>query len=87
VSQPTVLGPWYIVQRLMSEREAAEETNDNYPRVLYYTAMEDGPAMFQTNKKRAMLFMSLGSASRVAAAEVAEVRVLTTKEEGEEFGR
>jgi hypothetical protein len=53
----------------------------------YYTSMEDGEGTWQTDPKRALLMMSLHSASRIAAAEGAQVRVLTSKEEAEEFGR
>lgn len=79
MSYPTVLGPWYIVQHCKTLTMLGE--------MEYYTSMEDGVQTFQPKKKLAMLFMSLASAARVAASEGAEVRVLTSKEEAEEFGR
>jgi len=83
VSQPTVLSPWYVVQRIFREHNMHPEDVC----MEYYASMEEGTTTFQHDKKRALLFMSLASAARVAAAEEAEVRALTTKEESEEFGR
>lgn len=82
MSRPTVLGPWFVVQQLYYP--ILESDN---PYIVYYTAMEDGTTTFDKDKKRTLLFMSLGSAARVAQAETAEVRVLTTQEEAKEFGR
>jgi hypothetical protein len=82
VSFPTVLGPWFVVVR---------ETTYDDDVILgqeFYTAIDGGASKtFQTDPKIAMLFMSLHAAARVAAAEVAWVRVLTSKEDAEEFGR
>ena len=83
MSQPTVLSPWFVVQRLNHDFGTSVED----VQMEYYTSMEEGVITFQRSRTLAMLFMSLASAARVAAAEGAEVRVLTTKEESEEFGR
>lgn len=90
MSHPTVLGPWYVVQRLVvlpdgATAEAWEKMKTDT--IEYYTAMEDGDRSWQSNKKLALLFMSLHSAARVRESEVAEIRVLTTREEANEFGR
>lgn len=85
MSFPTILGPWYVVQRLFRDPHSS---NPDGVVPEYYTAREDDAvAIFQKDPKRAMLFMSLASAARVALAEGAEVRVLTSKEEAQEFGR
>lgn len=81
MSYPTVLGPWFVVQRLN------HNGLDQPVYVEYYTALDEGVSEFQQDKKRALLFSSLHSAARVASAEGAEVRVLSSKEEAEEFGR
>lgn len=81
VTHPTVLSPWYVVQQ--RNLLAAEE----YEGVLYYQSSENAAEAWTTDKRRALLFMSLPSAARVASAEGAEVRVLTSKQEGEEFYR
>lgn len=76
MSKPTVLSPWYVVQRM-----------DKDCFIEYYQSQEEDDNAFTKTKKQALLFASLGSAARVAEAEVAEVRVLTTAEEAKEFGR
>lgn len=81
MSYPTVLGPWFVVQRF------TPESYDAPTEMEYYTSMDEETTTFQVDKKRAMLFMNLQAAARVALAEVAEVRVLTSKEDAEEFGR
>jgi hypothetical protein len=53
----------------------------------YYQHAEDGDGLWTADKKVALLFMSLQQAARVAGAEAAEVRVLTTRDEAKEFGR
>ncbi len=83
MSFPTVLSPWFVVQRLRD----IDPINTDYVGMEYYTSMEDGGPTWTQNKHLAMLFMSLGSAARVANGEVAEVRVLTMKEEAKLFGR
>jgi len=86
VSFPTILGPWFVVLR--EHRGPTTYDDDVILGMEYYTAIDGGASTaFQTDPKQALLFMSLHAASRVAAAEVAWVRVLTTKEEAAEFGR
>jgi hypothetical protein len=77
MSFPTILGPWYVVQRRTSDDQDLE----------YYTSMEDGGVEFTRDEKRAMVFMSLGSAARVAEGSVATVRVLYNEDHAKEFGR
>lgn len=76
MSNPTLLSPWYLVQKLSgSDME-------------YFQATEkEGDPHFTKKKKEATLFMSLHAASRVALAEVAEVRVLFDSTQVREFGR
>ncbi len=83
MSFPTVLGPWFVVQRLRD----IDTVHSDAVEMEYYTSQDDGGPTWTRDRKRAMLFMSLGAAARVAAGEVAQVRVLTTKEEATEFGR
>lgn len=83
MSFPTVLGPWFVVQKMKDDGSISGD----FVGMEYYTSMDEGGSTWQQDQKKAMLFMSLASAARVAAAEGAEVRVLTTKEEADEFGR
>ena len=77
---PTVLSPWYVVQKFRTLSHLGE--------MYYYTAVEDADEdAFDEKPEKAMLFMSLTAAARVAASEGAEVRVLTTKDEAKEFRR
>ena len=83
---PTVLSPWFVVQRITP----GDRQLDTGEFLEYYTAHEGDDSVagvFMTNAKYALLFTGLQSAARVAAAEGAHIRVLTTKEEAEEFGR
>jgi hypothetical protein len=52
-----------------------------------YFRNADETTEFSTTKGLAMLFTHLPSAARTATAEVAEVRVLTDREDAKEFGR
>jgi hypothetical protein len=81
MSYPTVLGPWYVVQRLIIN------VTTGLGEMEFYAAADDGSEMFTTKPKRAMLFMSLQSAARVAGPTAGEVRVLFSPEHAEEFGR
>ena len=75
MSAPTLLSPWYVVC---------------YPFVdppMYYTSYEESEKAFRDDPKRAMLFMSLHAAARVAEAEGAEVLVIYSKDQLKEFGR
>lgn len=75
---PTPLNPWYVVQRLrLLDGDGLE----------YYRSTDDGAGMFSADPHEAMLFMSLGAASRVADSESAHIRVLTRKEDLKEFAR
>jgi hypothetical protein len=76
MSQPTVLSPWFIVQRLRADGHME-----------FYQSAVEGDGTFTTVRVFSMLFMSLQSASRVAEAEAAEVRALFNKEHAREFGR
>jgi hypothetical protein len=81
MSYPTPLGPWFVVQRLNYDEH-------DVPRFMeYYQHSEEGNGLWTPNKKLALLLMSLHQAARVAEAETAEVRVLSSKAEADEFGR
>ncbi len=81
MSYPTTLGPWFVVQRI-------NYSGLDVPMYMeYYQHAEDGDGLWTQDKKVALLFMSIQQAARVAEAETAEVRVLTTKDEAREFGR
>lgn len=88
MSFPTTLSPWFVVQRIGCEcNPAAGGVCECGGAMEYYTNADEGTTIFQFDPRRAMLFMSLAQASRVALSEGAEVRVLATKEEADEFGR
>lgn len=74
-SFPTVLSPWYVVQKLMGPMFSPQ----------FYRVEEDGTPALTNNSHEAMLFMSLQSAVRVAKGVAGEIRVLTTKDELAEF--
>lgn len=92
-SQPTVLSPWYVVQRpryaVGHHYADPAVTADPFTirEIEYYTSMELDAGTWQEKKAQAMLFMSLVTASRVADEEDAEVRVLYRKEHAKEFDR
>lgn len=73
---PTVLSPWYIVQKLIGPMFSPQ----------YYRAVEteETPAL-TNNAHEAMLVMSLPTAVRLARSVGGEVRVLTSKDELAEF--
>lgn len=73
MTSPTPLSPWFVVFRHAGDLE-------------YYTHADDGP-MWWTGKTKAMMFMSLASALRVAKAEAADILVLWDREKAHEFGR
>lgn len=75
MSYPTTLSPWFVVQRLSPKGH------------MEYFRNADETTEFSTTKGLAMLFTHLPSAARTATAEVAEVRVLTDREDAKEFGR
>jgi hypothetical protein len=82
VSYPTLLGPWFVVQRLYYA-----ESDERLLGVEYYQHPTEGEECWTRDKRSALLFMSIQQASRIASAETAEVRALTTKEEAKEFDR
>ena len=59
---PTLLSPWYVVQRL--EHTTIGLDRDLYPEIVknmtYYTSMEDGGTEFTREPKRAMLSIIRG---------------------------
>lgn len=83
MSFPTLLSPWYVVQKMKSDGTISGD----YLGLEYYTSQEEADRSFQTDPRKAMLFMSLPAAARVASSEGAEIRVLTSKEEANAFGR
>lgn len=81
MSHPTVLSPWFVVQRLRDDGH-----------VEYYQspdecALNHGDTTFTTKRTFSMLFMSFQSAARVADATAGEVRALFNREHAHEFGR
>lgn len=78
MNYPTVLSPWFVVQRLGRNKQME-----------YFTPSEDSAdkKTFTDRKSIAMIFTNIQSAARVAEIEVAEIRALTTKREAEEFDR
>ena len=88
VSHPTVLGPWFVVQRLNEgDPFVAGGGPSDDVHMEYYQHGEDGEDLWTRDKKLACLFVSLHTADRVAAATVGEVRVLTSLDHAKEFGR
>lgn len=79
---PSLHSPWFVVQRVVGL-----DCMDSDAYVEYYTSMEDDEKTFSSDAKRAMLFAALTSASRVAEAEGAEIRVLRNEADAKEFGR
>lgn len=79
MSYPTTLSPWFVVY------QRDHETEDT----AYYMSGSEAetPNYWSSDAPRAMIFMSLASAARVADAEGAHVRVLWSKSEADEFGR
>ena len=71
---PTVFAPWFVVQKLKRGE------------LVYFYSVDSGDP-FTSKKAEAMLFTNLHSASRVALAEVAEVRALFSDDDAKEFGR
>ena len=83
MSAPTILAPWYTVFR---------ETNGEL--VYFQSDYSDDidvttgrPYPFSPSNKGALIFHSLPSAKRVAAAEGGMIRVLVTEAEAREFDR
>lgn len=80
VSKVSVMNPWYVVQTFRTLAQLGE--------MYYYTAMEtDTPEAFTEDPKKALLFMNLYSAARVARSEGAHIRVLVDEDDVKEFGR
>ncbi len=80
MSYPTVLSPWFVVQRNASEEKPSAPE--------YYTNANEGAEdQFTAVKRDAMLFVNLAAAARVASTNVAIIRVLTSKDDLKEFGR
>lgn len=85
-TKPTVLSPWYVVQRL--DPNYPHYDGDTEPLTEYFKHIEETTSNpWTTDRKQALLFSSLQSAARVAQAEVAEIRVLVSEEDAHDFGR
>jgi len=88
MSYPTPLGPWFVVQRLnYGDETIAGGGPPTDVHMEYYQHAEDGDEMWIRDKRRALLLMSIQQAARIAEAETAEVRCLSSKKEAQEFGR
>lgn len=86
MSYPTPLGPWFVVQRL-ARGVTAPPGVEYITGVEYYTRDGEGLDVWTQNPVDALLFMSLHEAGRVASAETAEVRALSSRDDAKEFGR
>jgi hypothetical protein len=79
-SFPTVLNPWYVVARW--------EQLGFLGQALYYTSQgDDADSIWTEDQKKAMFFLNLNSAIRVAKSERAEVLVLWDKAQLPAYGR
>lgn len=78
-----MLSPWYVVFKSVPN-ELIYFQSDYSDDI---DAETGRPYPFSPNTKGALIYHSLGSAKRVAAAEGAMVRVLTTADEAKEFER
>ena len=76
MTAPTILSPWYVVQRFRSVAMLGQ---------LEFYRMSDEGSYWSENEKDALLFMSLQSAVRIADAEGAHVRVLASEAHLKEF--
>lgn len=72
---PTLLSPWYVVQRNKTYKYNGPEPHENTVQE-YWSVAEDEKGAWTVDPHQAMIFMALISAKRIADAEVAEVRVL-----------
>lgn len=97
---PTPLSPWFVVQRIESDGSCS---GDYKPPEFYMAEVEviatgepDQPQIEVTDRRetnfssdpgKALIFMSLVSAVRVAKAEDAHVRVIASKDDLKEFKR
>lgn len=83
MSHPTTLSPWYVVFK-ESHDELIYFQSDYSDDIDVTTGQ---PYPFSPLKRGALIYHSLASAKRVAAAEGAMVRVLVTEDEAKEFER
>lgn len=82
MTYPTLLSPWYVVQQYSVKKSDVDTLT-----VLteYWTTDGEGKDSWSDNPHAAMIFMTLSAAARVSDAEVAEVRVIYSKEGLEQF--
>lgn len=72
----STFSPWYVVMYI-----------DPAGLVQWYREFEMGRNVYTSKKNEALIMTDLRAATRVAAAENGWVRVLTSKEEADEFGK
>lgn len=83
MSSPTTLAPWYVVFKVHNgeliyfQSDYSDDIDEETGR----------PYTFSPNERGALIYHSLASAKRVAAAEGAMVRVLLTEDDAKEFER
>jgi hypothetical protein len=83
MNYPTVLSPWFVVQKLRAAHDTQPEDVQN----VYFCSQEVSPDEWTTDKKKAMLMMSIHSAAQISKATGGEIRALVTQEDSAEFGR
>jgi hypothetical protein len=86
MNYPTVLSPWFVVQKTAGRNEIG--TRDPIiTHIVYFCSQEVSPDEWTTDKKKAMLMMSIHSAAQISKATGGEIRALVTQEDSAEFGR
>jgi hypothetical protein len=73
VTYPTVLSPWFVVQK-----RAAGRTS-------YFSQADNPDGIFVAEKTQALLLVNLHAAARIAQSNEAEIRALVCREDYEEF--
>lgn len=70
MTYPTLLSPWFVVIRYRIETDPPERTDEGlYHAPEYWSTDGEGPRAWTRNPKQAMVFMSLHTASRIAATD------------------
>ncbi len=81
MTYPTVLAPWFVVQKLRSVNVDPEGCVVRE----FYSIDEEGQTIWTDDAKKAMLFLSLHSAYRVALGTAGEIRVVADRGDLTEF--
>lgn len=81
MSKPSVLSPWFVVMKI----EDDGTISGDYKAPSFYTEVEEGEEMWDTDPSKARLFNSIHSASRVARAGGAYCVAVTDEDGLKEF--